>query len=443
MSAKGGITKGKSHKEGGIPMVVKSTNQKVELEGGEGVINKKSMADTEKHTFDGKQLTKCEIVSEINSDKNNGVEIDCDGIVGKKYKYDEGGNVTESDNQKIEMVDNFKPTIDDELENLDNLVGETLLDYELQKVKRKAKKFKSGGVSKSNLNKKVVYVVLDNYFPCYTYDEYGNIVSAESFKPNTLYRLVYYKIENNEVFFGLDELEESLFVYIDEDIVNIVGFNENVNGIEPYQFFKNDNEWSLSQNDIDILEKIRTRKKYSVIDKYEITNFRGDNLANHLSTNLIKLVYSLMFKSKQTDKEIKTILIKNNGVGNLLALAPTYADNVYAFNVESKYQEIEFIINRIVNQRVSNKSNDAEIDAIINVYKDSDPTIDISMSEFKNYEFKQLIFVGVAEFTTTESYDKFYKSIESNKEDRQIKMYKINEGISENGKITLIYNIAN
>ena len=41
--AKGGITKGKSHAEGGIPMVVKSTGQKVELEGGEGVINKKNM----------------------------------------------------------------------------------------------------------------------------------------------------------------------------------------------------------------------------------------------------------------------------------------------------------------------------------------------------------------------------------------------------------------
>ena len=54
--AKGGITKGKSHAEGGIPMVVKSTGQKVELEGGEGVINKKNMADTKKHEFEGKML---------------------------------------------------------------------------------------------------------------------------------------------------------------------------------------------------------------------------------------------------------------------------------------------------------------------------------------------------------------------------------------------------
>jgi len=91
--AKGGITKGKSHKEGGIPMVVKSTGQKVELEGGEGVINKRNMADTKKHKFDGKELTKCEIVSEINEDNGNGVKIDCDDIVGRKYKYKKGGRV--------------------------------------------------------------------------------------------------------------------------------------------------------------------------------------------------------------------------------------------------------------------------------------------------------------------------------------------------------------
>ena len=92
-AAKGGITKGKSHKEGGIPMVVKSTGQKVELEGGEGVINKRNMSDTKKHTFDGKQLTKCEIASEINSDNNNGVKIDCDDITGKQYKYKKGGRL--------------------------------------------------------------------------------------------------------------------------------------------------------------------------------------------------------------------------------------------------------------------------------------------------------------------------------------------------------------
>jgi ppGpp synthetase/RelA/SpoT-type nucleotidyltranferase len=93
MSKKGGITKGKSHKEGGIPMVVESTGQKVELEGGEGVTNKTNMADDTKYEFQGKQMTTCEITSALNSANGNGVQIDCDDVTGKKYAYEDGGVV--------------------------------------------------------------------------------------------------------------------------------------------------------------------------------------------------------------------------------------------------------------------------------------------------------------------------------------------------------------
>ena len=102
--AKGGITEGKSHAEGGIPMEVSSTGQKVELEGGEGVINKKNMADTKKHEFEGKMLTKCEIASEINSDGGNGVDIDCDGITGKKYKHEDGGLINKNTEYKGSVI---------------------------------------------------------------------------------------------------------------------------------------------------------------------------------------------------------------------------------------------------------------------------------------------------------------------------------------------------
>jgi len=93
MSAKGGITKGKSHKEGGIPMVVKSTGQQVELEGGEAVINKRNMSSDKKFEFEGKEMTTCEIASAINSANGNGVKIDCDDVTGKKYAYENGGVV--------------------------------------------------------------------------------------------------------------------------------------------------------------------------------------------------------------------------------------------------------------------------------------------------------------------------------------------------------------
>jgi hypothetical protein len=108
MSATGGITKGKSHKEGGIPMVVKSTGQKVELEGGEGVINKRNMASDKKFEFQGKKMTTCEIASEINSANGNGVQIDCDNVTGKKYEYATGGKILDE-----EQESSFKEWMDD------------------------------------------------------------------------------------------------------------------------------------------------------------------------------------------------------------------------------------------------------------------------------------------------------------------------------------------
>ena len=119
MSAKGGITEGKSHKEGGIPMVVKSTGQQVELEGGEGVINKRNMASTKTFNFEGKELTICEIASTINKADGNGVQIDCSGVVGKKYKYKDGGFIDLfEDYEKIppnvkEILDEYADEIED------------------------------------------------------------------------------------------------------------------------------------------------------------------------------------------------------------------------------------------------------------------------------------------------------------------------------------------
>mgnify|MGYP000551218018 CR=1 FL=1 len=108
MSAKGGITEGKSHKEGGIPMVVKSTGQHVELEGGEGVINKRNMASTKTFDFEGKKMTICEIASKINSTDGNGVQIDCDSVTGTKYKYAKGGKILNEDEEE-----SFKEWMDD------------------------------------------------------------------------------------------------------------------------------------------------------------------------------------------------------------------------------------------------------------------------------------------------------------------------------------------
>ncbi|MEN8882699.1 MAG: hypothetical protein ABF244_00500 [Flavobacteriaceae bacterium] len=440
MSAKGGITKGKSHKEGGIPMIVKSTGQKVELEGGEGVINKKNMADTKLHSFDGKEMTKCEIASEINSDNNNGVTIDCDDIVGKKYKYDKGGNVSENNNKLV----SFDATSEvNELSDLDNLLGETMIDYEFQKVKRKANKFRKGGNVLLNQKTEVVYVVLTNDCDCYVYDRDGNNVNEINLDKEKLYRLVYFGVDNKEVVFALDELRKENFIYIDKEKVNVVGLNEMVKGIKPYQYFTNDNEWRLIENDIKILELIRTRKSYKVNEKYEASNFRGDNLANYLSTKINKMIYSLLFKGKQSSYKINNLFINNNGVGNLLSLAPNYIDNVYINFVESKYEQIERIIDRIQNDSNQENYSDVKeiIDAVIHVYKDSNPIADVSnlfISEAK----KNIMFLGIAEFTSEKASIDFQKTLYGKKGEEKILVYKIKEGLSNYGIETLIYNIS-
>ena len=74
----GGLTKGKSHAKGGIKMKVKSTGQNIEVEGGEGIINKHVMSSREKYDYEGKEMTACEIASDLNQKTGNGVKFDCE-----------------------------------------------------------------------------------------------------------------------------------------------------------------------------------------------------------------------------------------------------------------------------------------------------------------------------------------------------------------------------
>lgn len=106
MNDKGGLAKGKSHAEGGIKATVKSTGQNIEFEGGEIIVNKRNVADKTLLEFEGEKKTTCEILSDLNSRNNNGVTIDCDTVEGKKYKYAEGGKLTDDDIYVIEHSHN-------------------------------------------------------------------------------------------------------------------------------------------------------------------------------------------------------------------------------------------------------------------------------------------------------------------------------------------------
>lgn len=85
---KGGLAYGNSHANGGIPLTVASTGQKIEIEGGEGVVNKKSMQMNTKLSFEGKKMTPCQIISKINQ-MGGGVKFKCEDV---KTILDEDGS---------------------------------------------------------------------------------------------------------------------------------------------------------------------------------------------------------------------------------------------------------------------------------------------------------------------------------------------------------------
>lgn len=77
--ARGGKVRGRRHRDGGEPFTVRGTGQRVELEGGEAVINRRSMASREVLSVTG---TPSQIASQINSFKGYGVPFaDPSGLV--------------------------------------------------------------------------------------------------------------------------------------------------------------------------------------------------------------------------------------------------------------------------------------------------------------------------------------------------------------------------
>lgn len=81
---KGGITYGKSHAEGGIKVKNASTGDMLEVEGGEGIVNKRSMASDKKVKLNGKDMSLCEAVSQLNQ-MEGGVQFNCDDVADRQF----------------------------------------------------------------------------------------------------------------------------------------------------------------------------------------------------------------------------------------------------------------------------------------------------------------------------------------------------------------------
>jgi len=85
MRNNGGLLHGPSHAEGGIKAVVQPEGRPIEMEGGEVVINKRSVASTKRYKFNGQSMTPRQILSKINED-GGGVKFAEGGPVGHAMK---------------------------------------------------------------------------------------------------------------------------------------------------------------------------------------------------------------------------------------------------------------------------------------------------------------------------------------------------------------------
>jgi 8-oxo-dGTP pyrophosphatase MutT (NUDIX family)/ribosomal protein S18 acetylase RimI-like enzyme len=123
LGSTGGYLVGKRHSEGGIKAINKSTEQPIEMEGGEVVITRNAVSDDTKREFNGKMMTNREILSAINVSGGgvsfaDGGEIKECNCTGRHYKY--GGNLMRDyeivESMKAEYPADFKKGVNEEMD---------------------------------------------------------------------------------------------------------------------------------------------------------------------------------------------------------------------------------------------------------------------------------------------------------------------------------------
>lgn len=159
----GGYLVGRRHSNGGIKAMNKSTGQPLEMEGGEVVITRDAVSDTEKRSFNGKMMTNREILSAINQS-------------GGGVAFEEGGEVPES----------MHFDTDSEFE----YGGATMCGCDIAQQMSKSystDKFEEGGEI-IELSSEIAFRKTDNFLlakdPNGNYVELGNIINSSLWASN-------------------------------------------------------------------------------------------------------------------------------------------------------------------------------------------------------------------------------------------------------------------
>lgn len=342
----------------------------------------------------------------------------------------------------------------EKMEESSKKLSDAIKEFEKQKNYRKSsRKYKLGGGVMGAEAGEMVHVSFNEDFTGEIRKKDGTYISQSEFKKGKVYKFKF--LFNDGVTSALRLPNTTMFVYVPNEFINVVGFNEKVYGkggtIMPYQSF------NLSANDKSILKMLLNKENpqdFTSEQRNKLSSFKGNNVANELSVNIIQKIYGLLFKYHNLDNKIQNLYLSNIGVGNILMLSPNYLEKVMvSFDERNDYVQIEKDIADIITYgkrdfEVYNDFSMMEIDAIVHVYSKSNPAIDQLCDIFFRTQ-KKSVALGVAEFTSREKLDAFQRSILINQgymAQNQMMMFRnsneyliVNEGITDEGQYTLIY----
>jgi hypothetical protein len=344
-----------------------------------------------------------------------------------------------------------------ELEKMESSrkVSEALGEFKKNKNRNKnTRKFNLGGFMEGNEGA-MIYIKMKEDLTTDLFTLSGDYFSDSTFKKDSVNLMNF--ISNNGYSSKLELYKSGVYADFPNKSFEVVGYDSNKYGkggnVKP-QF----DSLLLSANDKKIMEVLRTLNEENATHQQRemISKFRGTNVVNELTNQVISKIYGLLFQWHNLENPIHNIVIQNAGAGNIVSLVPAnLMHNVYiSFDENNLFYSVESKICGIVNTTIKfSELNDyamKSVDAIVKVYAEGNPKYDTLVADLYKSD-KRAIIVGVAEFSTLKHLEEFKVTIAKNLgglAQNQMLIPKsthyvvINDGITDEANYTLIYGVT-
>ena len=332
-------------------------------------------------------------------------------------------------------------------------LGDILSEYDKLKNKRKNRKqFALGG--STDYTPHMVHLTFSENHAVDIYDNEGKYEGVSTFVKDKVYAFEF--LNNRGTTTALQIPYTNKYIIVPNDIISIHGYDKKFaqggNVPSPYKRY----ESILDENDIKILSLLRSSFNYTNDDESRMTihqkelisTFKGVNVANQLSTEIITKMYSILFQDHNNELPINKLILWNVGVGNIVNLAPTYVEKISVVTDENIFEKIEQEICSIVNSYNYNKQwmfgmdeSEYKYDAIMYVYPNTNPS-DSSWFTSKVKELKnKSTGLAICEFSGDDAMNEFISNTNEIDGRTKYKFYKIQKGITENATRTLIFTL--